>query len=163
MDPQTSAVFESPTVIKYGLSELNFNAVNRSTSNPKVNKHHEDGKKLSSASSASNSSHNKRFVIYPTAGPSGKVSGDSSSSGGHSSLMTSPIMSPSPSMVNTVKHHGSMRSIRSGMGIFRGWEGHANLRTNNNNWGSQNTSYIGSFLNARLLTKSTVCCTNHKF
>ena len=117
MDPQTSAVFESPTVIKYGLSELNFNAVNRSNSNPKVNKHHEEGKKLSNAS---NSSQNKRFVIYPTAGPSGKVSGDSSSSGGHSSLITSPIMSPSPSMVNTVKHHGSMRSIRSGMGIFQG-------------------------------------------
>ena len=122
MDPQTSAVFESPTVIKYGLSELNFNAVNRSNSNPKINKHHEEGKKLSSASNASTSSQNKRFVIYPTAG---KVSGDSSSSGGHSSLMTSPIMSPSTSMVNTVKHHSSMRSIRSGMGIFQGWEGHA--------------------------------------
>ena len=114
MDPQTSAVFESPTVIKYGLSELNFNAVNRSNSNPKVNKH-DEGKKLSSNSNASNSSQQKRFVIYPTAGTSGKVSGDSSSSGGPSSLITSPVLSPSPSMVNTIKHHGSMRSIKSGI------------------------------------------------
>lgn len=99
MDSQTATLYDTASISKCGLTELSFNAVNK----PKVPE-----KCQKTGSSAS--THSKRFVIVPSSSNLEKLSPSVGPS-----LLTSPVMSPSPSFCKPKHHHhGSMRSVRSG-------------------------------------------------
>lgn len=138
MDSQTQALFESPTISKYGISEINFDIPNseEKLKSLKKQKIEEDGEKQqefqqSPASpsiapfyqpgipSTSTGIRRQRFVIHPTLepGPSNfgtkNVRESSPKPFYFGDSPTSPT-SLSPPIAQKPRHHNSMRSVLSG-------------------------------------------------